>query len=424
MTLPKINAVSANTIWYLFFTGIKTLSTLATVMIVSRNLNTDDFGALNFLLSIFMYSVVFESLAHPQVVKKIYLSGNLPKDFLKNLYLLSLALSLTAFFVLSFTGWLVVERQFLIPFFLLIGGLAFKAFLPLSYIYDAHLKSKISTFSLSASTVLSQTAAVLIVLIKPSLAYLALAYGSQPILQALLLLIFRKHIPIKYTSIAFTLHKDLIYTILKTSFPLFLAALFVQSITRIDALMVKDLLSYEDLGFFSIAVRLTDPWVLLSSAVCISVFPVLMNLYKKSNVLFSKKIFSYNLLLLGIAIVVILPVLGLSGVLIKVLFGPRYADSTGVLNIYIFSIPFLFVHNLQSIWEVIKGYQMLLIYRALVACTTNVALNYFMIPVWGLKGAALATVFSYFMLTMGSSLIHPKLRTFVMIQFNLFKKET
>ncbi len=425
MTLPKINTVSSNTLWFLLFTGLKTLSTLAAVMFLSRHLNTHDFGTLNFLLSIFMYSAVFDSLAHSQIIKKIYLGDKPPKYFLKSLYLLSFLLSMAAITSLALFGWLTIEKKLFLPFLVLISGLAFKTFLPLSYIYDAHLKSKISSFSLFTSTLISQLAAIFIVLKNPSILYLCIAYGSQPFLHAAFLLAFRSSLP-EHTNAKSeaTLYsrKKVLLDILKASLPLFTATLLIQSISRIDALMIKYLLSYEDYGFFSIAVRLTDPNVLLSSALCISIFPTLLSLHRKNSLAFQQKLFKYNTVLLILSALIILPVLALSGFTIKMFFGPRYESSADILNIYIFCLPFLFLHNLQSVWEVIKGYQKLFIYRALLACTTNVLLNYMLIPLWGLKGAAVATVLSYFTLTILSNIFHPKLRVYLKIQLNMYKQ--
>lgn len=421
--MKKLNKISSNTTWYLFFTGVKTLSTLAAVTLISRYLSPTSFGAFNFLLSIFLYSTVFDSLAHPQVVKKIYLGESPPKNFIKTLYIFSLILSIFAFIALLITGWFIVEKELLIPFIILLSGVLFKAFIPLSYIYDAHLQSKISSFSLCASTLISQGAAVTVVLNNASFNLLCLSYALQPLLYSLFLVLFRSKIPQPKRSLKNSPLKETISNIFKASAPLFTAALFIQAISRIDAIMIKQLLSYKSYGFFSIAVRLTDPWVLISSAVCISIFPLLIKLHKENKLTFSKNLFKYNTILIGFSLAICLPVILISKTLILLLFGESYTSSSEVLNIYIWSLPFLFMHNLQSIWEVINGLQTLFIYRAIFACTVNIVLNYFLIPLWGINGAAIATVCAYMSLTLVSSALNSRLRPYLKIQFNLFSKE-
>lgn len=422
MTLPKISKISSNTFWYLFYTGIKTLTTLATVTVISRHLGPHAFGQFNFLLSIFLYSMVFDAFTHPQIVKKLYLSSSPPKGLMRSLYLITFALSVTAFICLSIAGYILVESALLPPLFILLAGILFKVFLPLSYIYDANLQSKVASFCLCISTVASQLMAIIFVLKDLPFTYLALAYASQPFLYSVSLFLFKNRIPTNQ-NLKELPNKKTSLLILKSSLPMFMAALLIQAITRIDAVMIEKLMSFKDYGYFAIATRLTDPLVLVSSAVCISVFPVLMKLFEGKNHNFGKQLFKYNLVLLAFAFTIAITVSFISTPLVTLIFGNEYETSARLLRIYIWCLPFLFIHNLQSVWEVIQSKQHVFVYRAFLACLANSIFNFILIPKMGTAGAAIATVASYFFLTFGSSLIIPTSRSFLATQLGLKTKE-
>lgn len=82
----------------------------------------------------------------------------------------------------------------------------------------------------------------------------------------------------------------------------------------------------------------------------------------------------------------------LAGGIIGLAFGAQYASSTMALQILIWSIPLSIVRNVPWSGLIARGREDLLLRAITMAALVNVALNLTLIPVWGLLGAAWATV--------------------------------
>jgi PST family polysaccharide transporter len=81
------------------------------------------------------------------------------------------------------------------------------------------------------------------------------------------------------------------------------------------------------------------------------------------------------------------------------MFGDKFSGTASVLSIHLWSSTAVFLGVASSQFLLIEQLQRYSFYRTLIGLITNVALNYLMIPYLGAKGAAIATLVSYFIAT-------------------------
>ena len=86
-----------------------------------------------------------------------------------------------------------------------------------------------------------------------------------------------------------------------------------------------------------------------------------------------------------------------SDYIVKFLYGDAYKDASLILGIHVFSCVFVFQALAQSRWIVNEGKGIIQTYQTLVGAFTALTLNYVLIPIYGITGAAITAVLSYAM---------------------------
>ena len=119
-------------------------------------------------------------------------------------------------------------------------------------------------------------------------------------------------------------------------------------------------------------------------------------------------------LLIAIGLAIAIPTTALADWLIAILYGPDYALAASVLVIHIWASIFFFLGVASARWYVLERRQHLAPIKTCTSAALNVGLNLYLIPQFGIVGAAYATLASYSFANVFSYLLHPRL-------FPLFK---
>lgn len=225
------------------------------------------------------------------------------------------------------------------------------------------------------------------------------------------------HSPLKW-KFSWKISKEL----LKDSWPLILSSIIVSIYMRIDQVMIKEFMQNSDVGQFSAAVRLSEAWYFIPTIICSSLFPAIINAKLKDDKLYNARLQRlYNLMVvLGIAI--IFPVIFVSDWLIQILYGHAFSQSAAVLNIHIFSSVFVFLGVANQKWFISENLQVYNIICLGFGMVANVVLNIFLIPSFGILGAAYATLISQFIASVLGPVLFAKTRNsfFMMIRALFF----
>lgn len=202
--------------------------------------------------------------------------------------------------------------------------------------------------------------------------------------------------------------------LVKLGFPLFLSSIAVILYMKIDQIFIVNMLGAEQSGFYASAVRLCEGIFLISTIILPSVFPNLVKSYNDNknearfNILVRKVVVSLSL----IGIVFALFIYFCAAYIITIVYGAEYNNSIDVLKIYALSIPVVFLGDIFSRWLIITENLYLSLQRHLLGLVVNLILNTFLIPIYGIKGAAVATVCSYITSIIVFSLVSYKGRKF------------
>ena len=182
--------------------------------------------------------------------------------------------------------------------------------------------------------------------------------------------------------------------LLADSWPLLLSAIAIVIYTKIDQIMLGQMIGDEAVGIYSAAAKLSMFWYFLPGIVVASVFPAIIRAKYVSDNLYRARM--QNLYDMGVvaSLVISGAVSIFASPIVVMLFGVEYAEAGGVLRIHMWALAFVFLGFASNRWLILENLQLLQLERTLLGASFNVLLNLFLIPKMGIHGAAYATVLS------------------------------
>lgn len=265
-----------------------------------------------------------------------------------------------------------------------------------SYWFEAQVKSRYAVWVQNAAFLLFACVKVGLIVTQAPLVAFAWATLGEAVLAALLLFVMLglRGPALRQLRVSF----QRAGTLLKDAWPLLLSSLAVTLCMRVDQLMIGQLLTDSSVGIYAVGVRLAEAFVFLGMAIASSVFPRLVEAdderFEREFVVLVRWPF-YTLLLLAVAVSLT------SQAAIEVIFGAAYEGSAPVLSLLIFSIPITYLSIMSSKYLLRRGYHREILLRQLAGVVANIVLNSFLIPRYGVVGAALATVITDLVIAIG-----------------------
>ncbi len=241
-----------------------------------------------------------------------------------------------------------------------------------------------------------------------------LAYLATSVLLVLFFLPFSfKSFPLfKYKMVEF---KGITRTLFSYGFPVILTAISSRLLIQTDTLMLTRMTSLEQVGLYQTALPLATLLTFFSAGILTIIFPLFTELWHnndKSKIeMYLKYIYKYLTLLMlpAVALLIIF-----SKSLLGIMFGQEYLAASTAMIILSLSVIFNILSsiNLQSIsaFGHPKDVSKIVLFGAIF----NIVLNFILIPLFGINGAALATSLSYLLIFV---LSWNRLRKYIIIQF-------
>lgn len=187
--------------------------------------------------------------------------------------------------------------------------------------------------------------------------------------------------------------------LLKHSWPLAFSAILVTVYMKIGQLLVESFLGVGALGVYSTVVNWSESWYFIPVAIVTSVFPAIMNARRDDPVRYQKRLKDmYDLMvLLSLSIAIFMTFA--STYIYQYFYDAEFAEGAKILSIHIWAGIFVFLGSASGQYLIAEGYTRYSLYRTGAGAIINVVLGFFWIPLYGLQGAAFATLFAYFSAT-------------------------
>jgi O-antigen/teichoic acid export membrane protein len=197
--------------------------------------------------------------------------------------------------------------------------------------------------------------------------------------------------------------------LLKDGWPLMLASLFGYIYGRIDQVMLGQMLGLGAVGIYDAAVRISEVWYFLPGMIIGSLFPAIINARNTDKASYFRRLralFSFVLLL---SLLISSLIFVFASPLMHLVFGNQFAESIGVVRIYVWAGIGMTVGALAQQYLVAENYGKIFFYVSFGTALLNIILNFLFIPLYGATGAAIATLVSYSLIPL-SLLVFPASR--------------
>ncbi|MFH1454929.1 MAG: flippase [bacterium] len=367
-----------------------------TTTFIARKLGPENFGQLSYALSFVSIFSILSTLGIDSILYRDLIKN--PDK--KNKYLGS------AFIIKLLAGFFTIILVFISTFFfaqddisktlilILSGTFLFNTFQIISYEFQARAKSKYPSIISFLVTLILNILKILVILSGKGVIYLAFILLLESILYAVFYwFIYEKKLKEKISEWKFD--KQIAITLLKDSWPLMFTSAFVLVYSRIDQILIKNMIGASSVGIYSAGVTIAEVWYFIPGIIVFSLFPAIVNAKKTSEELYYtrlKKLF-YTLLIL--AIVIALPITIFAPFIIKILYGQAFMKSVIILQIYVWACIGTFLTYLIYNYLIIENYRKSIFLLSFIPMVINVVLNILWIPKYGIVGSAYATLISY-----------------------------
>jgi O-antigen/teichoic acid export membrane protein len=389
----------ANTSWLFFEKVLRMGISFVVTIFVVRYLGPKDFGLFSYVLSFFwlfasLSTLGLESITTREIVKN---PGN-ANEINGTVFFLRLIGSVLAVILIGVTLLATGEETSTAILILIASGsFLFQSFSVIEYYFRGKVKAKYNAYALSASVILSSAMKIILILLGAPLIYFVYAVVFEYAALAVgLVTVYHWN---KLSIFNWKYSKTIAASLLKDSWPLMLSGLVVMVYMRIDQIMIKHMINEEAVGYYSAAVRLCEAWYFIPVTLCNSIFPAIVNAKNISTEFYNNRMQKLYDLLTWLAIGIAVPVTIFSSQIIDLLFGNEFSQAAPVLTIYIWAGVAVFLGVASSQYLINENLTKLSFYRTFIGMILNVALNLYLIPMYGIIGAALATLISYTLVT-------------------------
>ncbi len=198
--------------------------------------------------------------------------------------------------------------------------------------------------------------------------------------------------------------------LLKASWPLLIASLLIIVYMRTDQVLLGTLSTKEVVGFYSAASKISEIWYAIPTLICTSVMPRLLARKAQDPEFYYSRLQVLYGIMAAVSIVIALASMVLSKYVILLLFGRAYLPSASVLQVHVWTAPFVFIGVVSGMQLIHEGLTKISLQRSIAGALCNVLLNYLLIPHWGAVGSATATLITQFLVTYVLDAVNPSTR--------------
>ena len=408
-----------NTAWVVLDKIIRMSIGIFVTIALGRFLGPIKFGVLNYIIAyVGVFSTVTFLGLNEIIISEIVMFPENKNKIKGTVFYLILFASILTLITISCSLFVNRnEHQTNLYIIILSLSMIFQPFYVIDFYFQSQVLSKYSVSAQFASLIITSVLKLILIQINASLFYFVLVILLESIIISLSLLYvyFKKT---RYSLLDWKFEKTLAISMLKKSWPIILSSVSIAIYMRIDQIMLKNILGFEAVGNFSVAVKLTELWYFVPMSIGASFFPALINAKKINETIFNSRFLNLMTIMVIISLSITIITVIFSNQIIVFLYGSSYIKSVQVLNIYIWASIFVFLGVVSSKWFIIEDLNKISFIRSLFGAIANISLNFILIPMFGINGAAISTLISYSIQVYFSNLFFRKTRNLFYMQTN------
>lgn len=387
---------------------------------VARYLGPDQFGVFSYAVA---FTAIFGTISKlgldSNVIHRLVLTPEKTDVLLGTAFWLKIPASIITILLIGATLPFTSSDQQTKTFIVIISvGMVFQTFEVVDFFFQSVALSKFSSLCKLVQLLISISLKVYLLVNRGTLlGFVIVTLIDQITLAGTYLFIYRHANPHSFFS---HFDKQVARQFIKDSWPLMFGGLVVAIYMRIDQIMINDLLGGRDTGLYSAAVKICEVWYFIPVVLNAALFPAIVNSKKLDLQIYHIRLRRFLGLLVWGSILCAMFTSFFGSDLILLLFGPSYLEALPTLKIHTWAGIFVSLGVGSSGWFINEGLQKIAFYRTAVGAVLNIALNFVLIPNWGIQGAAMATLIAQATVNVFCDLFSSKTRGLFFIKIKSF----
>ncbi|MGB3760976.1 MAG: flippase [Rivularia sp. (in: cyanobacteria)] len=418
----KLRKIVSNTGWLFADRILRMGAGLLVGVWVARYLGTEQYGLFNYAMAfVSLFTPIFTLGLDDVVIRQLVQESSNKPEILGTTFGLKLIGGIVSVFLAVSCVLFLGENQTLTIWLVAILAITgiFRTADTIELWFQSQVQSKYTVIAKNIAYLLSTLLKVGLILSKAPLLAFAVATLAEIVLGAIgLIAIYhvKEFSKLWNWKWSFTTAKSL----LRESFPLIFSGFAILIFMKIDQIMLGQMKGDSEVGIYSAAVRISELWYFIPTAIVSSVSPAIYAAKEKSEHHYYKRIGQLLRLLTYISLAISIPMTFLSKNVILMMFGSGYAEASTILAVHIWASVFVFMGVASLPWFIAEGLNHVSLGKTLLGAILNVILNFLLIPEYSGLGAAIATIASQATAAFLSNAVDKRTRKIFKIQLQSF----
>ena len=362
---------------------------------VARYLGPEMYGIIAFATAVYTLLVIIVSLGIDDIIMKDMLQHEERQGSIQGsaLFVKSAAAFLVygiifIYFLINYSG----EKLYSV--LIITGAVLFQPLSVFSCIFLINAQAKYTSIARMISYTLSSLLKIILIIFKAPVTYFAFAvFIDYAVLYLTVILMYKYK---KYTVSGWHIDISYIKYILKSAVPLFAAVLFYTFYQKVTVIIISSMYSDYASGIYSVAARLTEIWYLVPAVLMTAFYPAVVKAKQISEEEYNKRIKTlFYVTTIPFILMAFFAAL-LSPFIIKILYGEKYIQSSIVLALTIWSVPFISFYVISSKCFILENKVKHLLLRSVLSFILIIFLSCILGSFYYLKGFSIAVVVSSF----------------------------
>lgn len=270
-------------------------------------------------------------------------------------------------------------------------AIVFSAFTTFDYYFQAKLLSKWS----AVAGVLAYTGMsiykIFLLMKGANIVWFAFASSIDLLFMAIFLMVFYAKFENFNPKFNWSIGKKL----LKQSYHYLIAGLITILYAQVDRIMLGNMLDKSSVGYYSIALTISSMWSIIPGALIETLSPILYDEAKKSREKYLRRLKQSYAIIFWLNTIYSLCVCIFSKWIIFLLYGEDYLSATMALRIVVWYYGISTMSTLNQVYLANDNKNQYINIFFFVGLIVDIILNMIMIPIWGINGAAIATLITH-----------------------------
>ncbi|MFZ4796809.1 MAG: flippase [Bacteroidia bacterium] len=390
----KNNNYINNSIWILAEKASRIISGILVGVLVARFLGKEQFGIISYALSVLSIFTVFSTLGLDGIVVRELITEKKKKyDIIGTTFWLRFIGSFLVVIASTYYSFMrdPSDRTWIV--FLVSIAVVFQSFSVIDFYFQSEVKGKYNAITQIITLIISAIVKLVLIYLEAPLSWFASMVILEAILTAINQLVFYKQNQQEVSQWKFSLIEA--KRLLLNSWPIIISAFMQMIYQQADKILIARYL--QDMGMvgqYSAATRISEASFFIPVALSAALFPGIIN-NRENKPLQLKRLTQIYSLMIWSALIISIGGYLLGDWVIGFLYKDGFPLAPEIFKIHIWITIPVFFGTAWGSWLLALNKQKLITIYQVFMLIFILALEMYMIPKYGIKGAAYSVVFSY-----------------------------